>query len=187
MSENATVYVSFLGRITAQSTGGLLRECAELANDGVDTVYLALSSPGGMVEPAIAAHNLLRGYPFRLVTHNVGSVDSMGNVLFLAGDERYACANASFMFHGVGFSMSRGTRFELKQLREKMDSVETDQRKVAAILAERTRIPKEEIDALFREAVRRDPDYALEAGIIDEVREFEVPRGARIVQLDYRS
>jgi len=187
VNEHGTVYLSFLGRITEQSTSGLLRECADLANAGVERVYLALSSPGGFVEPAIAAHNLLRGYPFHLVTHNVGSVDSMGNVLFLAGDERYACPNASFLFHGVGFRVSKGARFDLKQLREKTDSVETDQRKVAAILAQRTRIPRDEIDALFDEALRRDPDFARRVGIIDEIREFDVPRGARIVQLDARS
>jgi len=177
------VYVSFCGRIQRESMNALIGTCTELANAGVDALYLMLSTPGGSVESAVAAYNLLRGMPFRVTTHNVGSVDSMGNVLFLAGDERYACPHSSFMFHGVGFNVSSRTRFEMKNLREKVDSVESDQRKIAAILADRTRIPAGKIDALFHEAVTREPDYALAHGIIDDVRELVIPAGAEVRQI----
>ncbi len=41
------------------------------------------------------------GVPYKLITHNVGNVDSIGNVIFLAAEERYACSTSTFMFHGV--------------------------------------------------------------------------------------
>lgn len=164
----------------------LIGACADLANQGAETVHLMLSTPGGSVDSAIAAYNLIRGMPFRLVTHNVGSVDSMGNVLFLAGEERFACPDSTFMFHGVGFNVTAKTRFELRTLREKMDSVEGDQRKIAAIVAARTRLKPDEIDGLFLEAVTRGPDYALAHGIVHAVRDVSIPQGVRIRHLELK-
>jgi ATP-dependent protease ClpP protease subunit len=185
MTDGDATYVSFCGRINPDTTESLLGTCVDQANEGAKTIYLLLSSPGGSVDSAIAAYNVLRGMPFRLITHNVGTVDSMGNVLFLAGDERYACPNSSFTFHGVGFSLSSDTRFEIKNLREKMDSVEDDQRKIAAIIAERTHLDADEIGELFLESVTRDPEYARANGIVDSIRELEIPEGARIIQLRF--
>lgn len=63
----------------------------------------------------------LRGVPFDLIVHNVGNVDSIGNAIFLAGQTRYACPQATFMFHGVGFDQHPG-RLEEKILRERLGS-----------------------------------------------------------------
>src|SRR5258705_13380029 len=97
-----TVYLSFSAEIVPFTTESLLAACANLANAGVKNVYLMLSTPGGSVSHGITLYNTLRAMPFNLVTHNVGGVNSIGNVIFLAGAERYACPNATFMFHGVG-------------------------------------------------------------------------------------
>src|SRR5437660_794178 len=116
------VYVSFSADINPTTTEGLLGVCAQLANNRVQEVYLLLSSPGGSVMHGMNAYNVLRGMPFKLITHNVGNVDSIGNVIFLAGQERYACDNATFMFHGVAAGIGSGqTRMEQKELRERID------------------------------------------------------------------
>ena len=64
-------------------------------------------------------YNVLRALPTKLITHNVGNVDSIGNAIFLAGVERYACPHSTFMFHGVGFDAPANSRFEEKNLRER--------------------------------------------------------------------
>ena len=157
-----------------------------MANEGVHRVHLMLSSPGGSVDAAITAYNVLRGMPFHLVTHNVGRVESMGNVLFLAGADRYACANATFMFHGVGFHVASQTRFEMRSLQSKMDSVEDDQRKIAAVLTDRTRLSEAEIADSFTSVSRRDASWALDRGVIDQVREVEIPAGARVRRVVFK-
>jgi len=57
-------------------------------------------------------YNVLRAMPFKLITHNVGNVDSIGNAVFLARAERYACPHSTFMFHGVGIAEQAGIRLE---------------------------------------------------------------------------
>ena len=180
------VYVSFTAEIVPATIEALLALATDLVNKGVQELYLLLSTPGGSVMPGIAAYNILKGLPLKLIVHNVGSVDSIGNVLFLAGRERYCCKRATFMFHGVGFDVVERSRFEEKHLRERLDSVMADQKKIGAIIADRTSIGAEEVDQLFHEAVTRDPDYAKANGIVHDIREVEVPPGAPVHQLVFK-
>lgn len=179
-------YVSFSAEISQQTTETLLGVCAKLANDGVQTVYLLLSTPGGNVMNGVTIYNTLRGLPFHLITHNVGNVDSIGNLVFLAGEERYSSPHTTFMFHGVGFDIKSQTRLEEKNLRESLQSILADQKKIGAIISERTNLQPQEVDQLFLEAMTRDPSYAQANGIIDGIRDVEIPPGAPFSQLAFK-
>ena len=132
------------------------------------------------------AYNVMRAMPFKLTTYNVGNVNSIGNVLFLAGEERYACAVSSFMFHGVGIEVTAGTKFEEKMLRERLDSIMNDQQRIGEIIRSRTSIDAREVKRLFLQAATKDTTYALQKGIIHAVREFKVPTGSQLFQLVFK-
>src|ERR1700693_1709158 len=97
-----TVYVSFSAEINAATTESLISVMSNLVNQKVTTVYLLLSTPGGSVMHGLNLYNLFRGFPFELITHNVGNVDSIGNAVFLAGSKRYAAPHSTFMFSRRG-------------------------------------------------------------------------------------
>jgi len=179
------IYVSFSAEINATTTETLIALLAQQANQGVREVYLLLSTPGGMVMNGLNLYNVLRGMPFRLVTHNTGNVDSIGNVVFLAGQPRYACRHSTFMFHGVGFDIQRA-RLEEKVLRERLETILSDQRRMAGIIRERTRLTEEEVASFFREAQVKDATFAAGCGIVDEVREVEIPDGAPVYSLVFQ-
>lgn len=182
-----TVYVSFSAEIIPATTEVLLRTCADLANKGTKTVHLLLSTPGGSVMHGLTIYNVLRGMPFKLITHNVGAVNSIGNVIFLSGQERYACPNSTFMFHGVGFDVPQGVRMEEKVLRERLDSITSDQARIGAVIEERTAFPDAaEIERLFLEAVTKDAGYAKARGIVHDIREVQVPPGVPVLQLVFQ-
>ena len=183
----STAYLSFSADITPTTTEGLLRACTELNQKGFQVVYLLLSTPGGGVGNGINLYNVLRAFPFTLVTHNVGAVNSIGNVVFLAGKERYACPNSTFMFHGVGFDATAGTRLEEKFLRERLDSINADQAQIANIIEQRAAFGDgAEIKKLFLEAQTKDPAYAKAKGIIHDIRDVQIPPGAPIFQLVFQ-
>lgn len=186
MNNPDTVCVSFSAEINQTTTEGLLAACANLANNQIKTVYLLLSSPGGNVVNGFTIYNTLRSMPFKLITHNVGSVDSIGNVVFLAGQERYACPNSTFMFHGVGFDATPGARFEEKNLRERLGSIVADQKRIGAVISERTQLSADKVGELFLGAVTRDVAYAKECGIIHDIREPQIPVGTPIQQLMFQ-
>lgn len=131
-------------------------------------------------------YNTLRALPFRLTTHNVGNVDSIGNAVFLAGEKRYACPHSTFMFHGVGFDVNGQMRLEEKFLQERLDAILADQKRIGSVIEERTRIEKDAIADLFREAKTKDATFAAGCGIIDEIRDVKIPPGGPVYSLVFQ-
>lgn len=181
------VYISFCSEINPTTTEGLLNACTELVQRGARELRLLLSTPGGSVHHGITVYNVLRALPAKIVTHNVGAVNSIGNVIFLAGEERYANPGTTFMFHGVGFDVTTPVRFEEKLLRERLQTLQADQGQIAAIIRERARFEDpREVEGLFLEAATKDTEFAKAREIIHDVREAKVPDGTPVVQLVFK-
>ena len=181
-----TVYISFSAEIIPHTTESLIATVANFVNQGVKQIYLLLSTPGGSVMHGMNLYNVLRSLPVELITHNVGNVDSIGNAVFLAGSKRFACPNSTFMFHGVGFDVRQQIRMEEKFLRERLDAIGADQKRIGDIIAQRTRISKEDIEKLFLEAQTKDAAFAAGCGIVEEIRDVQIPAGSPVVALVFQ-
>ena len=107
----------------------------------------------------------------------------MGKIL--AGKERYASPHSTFMFHGVGFNVNQ-TRLEEKTLREKLDSILQDQRRIGSIIGERTKLNERQVRNLFREARTKDADWAKSVGIINDIRDVNIPSGNPVISLVFK-
>ena len=186
MATPEVIYVSFSAEINPSTTESLIAALTNCANDRIPEVQLLLSTPGGSVMNGINLYNVMRAMPFKLVTHNVGNVDSIGNAIFLAGEERYACPHSTFMFHGVGFDVGPGMRLEEKALNERLEGVLADQNRIGTIIAERTNLGPDQIEPLFREASTKDAAYAVGTGIVHEVKDVEIPPGSPIISLVFQ-
>jgi ATP-dependent Clp protease, protease subunit len=180
------IYISFSAEINPSTTESLIALISQHVNNGVREIYLMMSTPGGSVMNGLNLYNVLRALPIKLITHNVGNVDSIGNAIFLAGEERYACPHSTFMFHGVGFDVVSPMRFEEKNLRERLNSILADQDRIGSIIKERTRIDEGEIKGLFAEARTKDSDYARSVGIVDDIRDVSIPAGAPVFSLVFK-
>jgi ATP-dependent protease ClpP protease subunit len=180
------VYVSFSAEISPHTTESLLAVMSNCANQGVKAVYLLLSSPGGSVMNGLNLYNVLRGMPFELITHNVGNVDSIANAIFLAGSKRYACPHSTFMFHGVGFDVKGQFRLEEKLLRERLDNILTDHKRIGSIISERTKLDQKVVETLFTEAQTKDATFAASTGIVHEVKDVQIPPGSNVISLVFQ-
>jgi len=180
------VYIVFSAEINPMTTESLMALVSQQVNLGVKEIYLLISTPGGSVMHGLHLYNVLRGLPVKLITHNAGQVNSIGNAIFLAGVERYASPHSSFMFHGVGFDVPAGARFEEKVLRERLDSLLNDQKRIGSIIQERTKIGEGDIEGLFREAQTKDAAYAVGSGIVNEIRDVQIPAGAPVFSLVFQ-
>jgi len=180
------VYVSFSAEINANTTESLIAVMSNCINLKVKEVYLLFSTPGGLVINGINLYNVLKGMPFELTMHNVGNVDSIGNTVFLAGKHRYATATSTFMFHGVGFNTPKGYRFEEKLLRERLDGILNDQKRIGKVVSQHTSLTEEEVAELFLQAQTKDADFAVEKGIIHEIREVQIPTGVPVISLVFQ-
>ena len=70
------VYVVFTAEIVPQTVETLIQALSNLAQNRVPEVYLAFSTPGGSVMHGITLYNFLRGLPYRLIVHNLGTIRS---------------------------------------------------------------------------------------------------------------
>lgn len=179
------VYVSFSAEINVTTAENLIAVMANCANEQVKQVYLLLSTPGGKVREGINLYNVLKGMPFELVTHNAGNVDSVGNAVFLAGSRRYAAHHSTFMFHGVGFSVQQ-ERFEQKNLEEKLGNLISDQTRIGSIITKHTKVSETEIAEWFRQEQTKDAEFAVEKGIIDEIREVQILPDCPVIALVFK-
>jgi ATP-dependent protease ClpP protease subunit len=180
-----TAYVSFSAEINAHTTESLIAAMANCVGQ-VTKVNLLLSTPGGAVMNGINLYNVLRAFPFKLVTHNVGNVDSIGNAVFLAGEERYACQHSTFMFHGVAAGIQGTTQLGAKQLREGLASVEADELRIGSIIEQRTKLTHADVLDLFLEMRTKDAAYAVGAGIVDEIKDVQIPPGSPVIALVFQ-
>lgn len=131
---------------------------------------VVFNSPGGLVHDGLALFDYLhqlRGDGHHLTTVAIGRVASMGAVLLQAGDHRVVGANAFLMLHEV----SAGSSGRVSEMEESVDLSKRLQRRLLAILAERSTLS---VASISRRWIRRDwwldADDAIALGFADERR-----------------
>jgi Clp protease len=182
------VYILFTALIDPKTSQGLLAVMANCATQGVKSVYLALSTPGGDVVQGMTLYNTLCGMPFELTTHNVGNVDSIGNAVFLAGRKRYACKHSTFnrlVNFGPLFQNTTNPLVVASDVGEHLSDILLLQPNCLILHVEPDAV--KHIPELFREAQTKDAAFAVSHGIVDEIRDFNVPAGSTVISLVFQS
>jgi ATP-dependent Clp protease, protease subunit len=175
----STAYIGLFGSIDDDQ----VRECIDLiANqlpEDTDTLYILFSTTGGDVSAGFVLYNYLRALPLKVIMHNVGSVDSIGNVIFMAAEERYVSANGTFLIHRVK-GTTNNDNAEVSYIHEKLSTITTEEKKIKAVFMERSRMPSDEFEARFSKGELQDADYAIKHGLAQEIRELKLPPHTKI-------
>jgi ATP-dependent protease ClpP protease subunit len=179
MNENVA-YIIFSAEINGETKQRLINAVNDLMSNGRDEIRLMISTGGGGVVPGFEIYNTLRALPVKLVAYNMASVNSIGNVVFLAADERYACASSTFMFHGVSWDVPANA-IAGPQAKEILGFIEADERRISETIADRTELTVEQAEKFFEEAATLGARQALEMGIVSAVEEPKVVAGCPLV------
>lgn len=123
----------------------------------------------------VLLHNTLLAMPFEVVTHNLSNVDSIANVIYMAGSVRKACPGSTFMFHGVAFPGDANESLDEKKLREKLDVVTSDQKRLAKLIADRSGLSVAACVNLFKQQSTRGADWAHSKGIAHSIEPMVYP------------
>ena len=176
---DGNAYIMFLGIIDAQSAQALA-ECISNLHKDTQTLHISFSTEGGSVTYGFSIYHFLRGLPYEIIMHNIGSVDSIGVTIFLAGEKRYTTKHGTFLIHRVT-SDQNNEKMGASLLKENLNSIEVNEQKVRKIYSERSSIPETDIDKLFESGELKDAKYALDHGIVHEIREFIIPDNTKIL------
>jgi len=173
-----TSYINFTGQIKEDIANKFMAACAAVvATDHPDCLYFLFSSPGGDVNAGVAIYNYLRALPVaRLVMHNIGSIDSVANVIFHAADERYAAPHSTFHFHGVAMNLAANAHsLNHSQIRELQSQIGALETKIANILASRCQLTVAELQDFFLHGESVDTTFASQKGVIQSVSQPIIP------------
>lgn len=180
-----TIYINYFDQIDRLRANAIMALCTQLIGQYTpDKLYFTFSSPGGEVSAGITLYNFLKAIPPKIIMHNIGAVDSIGTVVFLAGDERYASPNTTFHFHGVKVGMQKDDQRTLSAIEEMRSQVAADEEKIAGIIASQTKITVEEMKKLFSQGEAKNPTFAFEKGFIHETKEAKIPKGETLININ---
>jgi ATP-dependent Clp protease, protease subunit len=180
-----TIYINYFDEITPTKTRAFMNACSQLlgTTPTPDKFYFLFASSGGNVESGIALYNFLRALPVTLAFHNIGAVDSIGTIVFLAGEERFATEHATFMIHGVTWTLNAVFDGEaLGQLNSV--AVHTDN-KIVKIICERTKLTDSEIRSLFQQGESKDSGFAMDKGFIQQISQPVIPKNETLISFNF--
>ena len=107
MAPQPTV-VKFFAPVIDATINTLMQAVDQKLAAGQRNFIILVSSPGGSVFHGLSAYNYLKGLPADISTHNFGSVDSIGVILYCAGRNRLCVPQARFVSRSLRMDSSCG-------------------------------------------------------------------------------
>lgn len=175
--------IRFLAPVNAQTSDRLFKVLDELVSKGMTDLHLLLSTPGGSVFHGLSIHNYLKGIPVNVHTYNFGSVDSIGVVIYCAGDKRHTVPHSRFLIHSVKLTMNGKMSVDEKQIDEYLKSVKIDQRNIARVMSDTTGRPIETIEQEMVNRTTLNPEEAVDYGLVHEIRKELIPPGMEMITI----
>ncbi len=175
------IYIKYYALVDEPHIKALLNTIESKRREGINEFVILISCPGGNVFHGLSAYNFLKGLPVKIITHNFGSIISMGLVLFCAGEERYSVPHGTFLLHGVQSHFPKGAVLEEKQLEERLKALQLDTENIAGVVAANTGKSEEEILKAMHERTTLNPEEAQEFGLIQEIKEELFEEGSELI------
>lgn len=104
-------------------------------------------------------------------------VASAATLVFLDAQGRYAVPRSGFVFHAP-FALAAGA-LSAATLRKDADQIDATTQAFRDVLLARTHLTRDQADVYVTRTVLLSTDDAQQDGVIDGVRRFTLPRGAR--------
>jgi len=179
------IYLNYFDSILETKVKPLMAIISDLMQrENPDMLYFLFSSSGGNVDPAIALYNFLRALPVEIVMHNTGNIDSIGNIVFLAADTRYASVHSSFLLHGISWPFQANVFLNKAQLTEILSNLNSSESKIFGIITERTKLTTQDLIALFAQGETKDATFALTKELVQEIKNPEIPKGVNVLSFN---
>jgi len=179
------VVIKFFAPVIEATINALMNAIDQKMKQGVNQFIILISSPGGSVFHGLSAYNYLKGLPVTVTTHNFGSVDSIGVVLYCGGAKRISVPQARFLLHGVSASF-RNERLEEKQLEERLKGLKIDIENIAKVISANTGKTIDDVTNAMLERTTLNPEEAKEWGLVHEIRSELFEAGSEVISIQFQ-
>jgi len=165
------------------TVNALMSAIDQKMKQGAREFILLVSSPGGSVVHGLSAYNYLKGLPVSITTHNFGSVDSIGIVVYCAGSKRLSVPQARFLFHGVNVQFRGDQNLDEKLLEERLGGLRIDVENIAGVIAASTGKKTEDITGAMIERMVLNPEQAQAWGLVHEIKSELFEAGSDVIAI----
>jgi len=176
------VVIKFFAPVVDVTINALMNAIEQKMKQGASEFIVLISSPGGSVIHGLSAYNYLKGLPITITTHNFGSVDSIGVVLFCGGSKRFSVPQARFLLHGVS-ARFQNESLEEKQLEERLKGLKIDVENIAKIIAANTAKTVEDVTQAILDRTILNPDEAMAWGLVHEIKSELFEGGSEVISI----
>jgi ATP-dependent protease ClpP protease subunit len=183
---NTPIVIKFFAPVIDATINALMNAIDQKMKAGQKSFILLISSPGGNVFYGLSAYNYLKGIPADITTHNFGSVDSIGVVLYCGGKRRLSVPTARFLLHGVSVQFPQPASLEEKQLEETLKGLRIDLQNIARVIAANTGKSQDEVIQAMLDRTTLNPEEAQSWGLVDEIKVELFPPGAEVISIQYQ-
>lgn len=177
--------IRFFAPVIDVTINTLMSAIDQKIKQGSTEFVVLVSSPGGSVFHGLSAYNYLKGLPANITTHNFGSVDSIGVVLFCAGSKRLSVPQARFLLHGVSAGFSN-ERLEEPQLEERLKGLKIDIENIAKVIAANTGKTVDDIAKAMLERTTLNPDEAKSWGLVHDIESELFESGSEVISIQHQ-
>jgi len=177
------VVIRFFAPVIDATVNTLLNTVDQKMKQGIKDFIILISSPGGSVIHGLSAYNYLKGLPASITTHNFGSVDSIGIVLYCAGSKRLSVPQARFLLHGVNAQFAGNQSLEEKQLEERLKGLRIDIENIAKVIAANTGKNITDVTNAMLERTTLNPEEARSWGIVNEIKSQLFEPGSEVISI----
>lgn len=166
----ADIQVMFTGDLNQHSVTRLIDQVNQRVAAGARSLLLAVSTGGGNVYWGVTAYGFLRGVGLdKIVTHNMGSIESMGGPLYLAGDRRLCISNGRFLIHSVYWNFPAEANPSEKDLADILLNMQRDRDRIATIISERTATDLADVRQHMQDTRILNAEEATDYGFVHEI------------------
>ncbi|MEX2166834.1 MAG: ATP-dependent Clp protease proteolytic subunit [Methyloceanibacter sp.] len=171
----AGCFIGFNAGFDRKSAEQLILVCGQAVQNEYDEINLCLGSLGGTLDDVYYVINILEAFPVKLITHNVSTVQSAANLVFLCGDERYAVPGSTFFFHQTHFPSFPDQQINQAFMVERLKAIEDHDTRCAAFYLDKTGQPAKKVREWCNAEILMTTDDAMANGLIHGVKQLDMP------------
>lgn len=183
---NQPTVIKFFAPVMDATINALMQAVDQKLGAGQRDFIILISSPGGSVFHGLSAYNYLKGLPADISTHNFGSVDSIGVILYCAGRRRLCVPQARFLLHGVSAGFPQGANLEEKQLEERLKGLKIDIENIAKVVAANTGKSVQEVTQAMLDRTTLNPEEARGWGLVHEIKTELFATGSEVISIQHQ-
>lgn len=139
--------IHFAAPINPVTASHLQNATLSVVSQGATAINYYISTEGGSTSYGFSLYNLIRSLPVPVTMHNIGSVESMGNILFLAADRRLTAPQSRFLIHPLRWEFNDGS-VDHARLTEHVTCLDDDRDRYVEIFHQRAQDAGESLDIL---------------------------------------